>query len=299
MYEKFYQLNCQPFSLLPDPAFLFSSRQHAMALTLLQYSLVSKHPFTVITGEVGAGKTTLINRLLQDINNRHTVGLINFTDRRVVSLWPWIMAAFDLPYNGRSTARMHDELGQFLHAARQRTETTVLIVDEAQNLSPKALENLRILSNVNTNEMLLQMILVGQPEFLETLKRPDLRQLNQRITMLYKVESLSELETREYVAHRLKVAGGRPQVFSADAVARIWAASKGIARNINTLCDLALVYGYCNHKPTIDAVVVEEMLADRRGLVVTTEPVRQPLGRTQPPEAPLPAGRNDALRWAT
>ena len=292
MYENFYQLSCRPFSLLPDPAFVFPTRQHSMALTLLQYSLISKHPFTVITGEVGAGKTTLINRLLQDTHDRHTVGLINFTDRRVVSLWPWIMGAFDLPHEGQRTVRMYDEFMRFLHDARRRTETTVLIVDEAQNLGPKALENLRILSNVNTDDTLLQMILVGQPEFLDTLKRPDLRQLNQRIAVFYRLDPLSESETRDYIAHRLEVAGGRLQVFDPGAITTIWAASEGIARNINTLCDLALVYGYCTGKPVIDGTVINEMLSERRRLAVPTEP-------TRPRRAPAPSRRVNEPGWLT
>ncbi len=271
MYESFYQLNCMPFSLLPDPAFLFPSRQHSMALTLLRYTLVSKHPFTVITGEVGAGKTTLINRLLEDIGERHTVGLVNYTDRRVSSLWPWILGAFGIPYDRKSSARMHDDFKDFLIDARRQTESTVLIVDEAQNFGPRALENLRILSNVNTKETLLQMILVGQPEFLDMLRRPDLRQLKQRITVYYKIDPLSELETRAYIAHRLGTAGGRPDTFDVEAIATIWEASGGIARNINTLCDLALVYGFFAKKQTIDASVVEEMITDRRGLGAPTE----------------------------
>ena len=274
MYEKFYQLKCPPFSLLPDPAFLFPSRQHAMALTLLRYSLVSKHPFTAILGEVGSGKTTLINKLLEEIKDRHTVGIINFTDRRVTQLWPWILRAFDLPFEDRSPLRMCDDFVTFLSAARDRGRAAVLIVDEAQNLPPKALENLRILSNVNATDTRIQTILVGQPEFRDTLKRADLRQLNQRIAVFYRLDPLSEEETRKYIAHRLEVAGGNPEIVSSDAIELIWAESEGIARRINTLCDLALVYGFANDKLIIDDCVVREMLIDRRDLAVPTEPTR-------------------------
>lgn len=272
MYETFYQLNCQPFSLLPDPTFLFPSRQHAMALTLLQYSLINKNPFTVITGEVGSGKTTLINRLLDDIDERHIVGLINFTDRRVSQLWPWILQAYGLPFGRKKTVHMYAEFLDFLCETRNRTgATTVLIVDEAQNLDPKALENLRMISNVNAKETLLQLILVGQPEFRNSLKRTDLRQLNQRVSVFYNLDPLTEPETRGYIAHRMSVAGGRPDTFNRKAVELIWSASGGIARMINTLCDLALVYGYSNNKEVIDADVVCEMLADRQDLAVVTE----------------------------
>ena len=119
MYEKFYQLTCRPFSLLPDPAFHFPSRQHSMALTLLEYSLISRHPFTVLTGEVGAGKTTLINKLLVDIKDRHTVGMLSFTDRRIVSLWPWILGAFGIPHERKRAARMHEDFMSLLDSARR------------------------------------------------------------------------------------------------------------------------------------------------------------------------------------
>jgi len=288
MYETFYKLNRVPFSLLPDPEFLFPTRQHAMALTLLRYSLVTQHPFTVISGEVGSGKTTLINKLLDEIDDRHTVGLMNFTDRRVSQLWPWILNALDIPRKGKDKAQMQDDFVSFLHDTRERGQSTVLVVDEAQNLGPKALEHLRMLSNANNSETLFQMILVGQPEFLDTLKRPDLRQLNQRITVFYQLKPLSEVETGKYIAHRLKVAGGSPHTFSAEAVTSIWAESEGIARRINTLCDLALVYGYASGKTIIDNETVQEVLADRRDLAVQTDNPRRN-GNGLDNGVPLPA----------
>lgn len=272
MYENFYHLKCKPFSLLPDPAFLFPSRQHSMALTLLRYSLISKHAFTVLTGEVGAGKTTLINRLIDDVDNRHALGLINFTDRRVTVLWPWILSAFGLPHSRGNVARMHDSFVDFLKAKRDEERSTVLIVDEAQNLTSGALENLRMLSNVNTRETLLQLILVGQPEFRDMLKRADMRQLNQRISVFYRLDAFSLSETRQYISHRMRAAGGQPSTFTEKAQTLIFNESGGVARRINTLCDLALVYGVSAGKPIIGADVVSEMLADRRELAVQTEP---------------------------
>jgi type II secretory pathway predicted ATPase ExeA len=271
MYEAYYRLRCNPFSLLPDPAFLFPSRQHAMALTLLRYSLISKHGITVLTGEVGAGKTTLINKLIDDVDDRHALGLINFTDKRISVLWPWILSAFGLPHAGRNVAIMHDRFIELLQAKRSEGRSTVLIVDEAQNLTAGALENLRMLSNVNAKETLLQLILVGQPEFREVLKRPDLRQLNQRISVFYRLDALSVSETRQYISHRIQAAGGRPDTFTEKAQYMIWMESGGIARRINTLCDLALVYGYSSRQPIVGADVVSDMLTDRRDLAVQTE----------------------------
>ena len=268
MYEKFYNLTESPFSLLPDPSYLFMSRQHEMALTLLKYSLINKHAYTVITGEVGAGKTTLINQLLGEIGDNYNVGLINFTDSRVGQLLPWMLQAFDLPYENMSAVKMYDGFVEFLAEEHEKGRVTILIVDEAQNLARKALENLRMFSNVNANETLLQMILVGQPEFRSTLERPEFRQLNQRVSTYYRLDPLSKQEAQDYISHRIEVAGGDRALFSTDAVEMIWSHSGGIPRAINTLCDMSLVYGFSNDHKTIEVTVVEEMLRDRREFAV-------------------------------
>jgi general secretion pathway protein A len=284
MYEKFYGIHRNPFSLLPDPSFLFLSRQHLMALTLLKYSLMSKHAFAVVTGEVGAGKTTLINQLLDEIHERsYTVGMINFTDERIVQLWPWILRAYGMPYANKSSVRMYDDFLEFLHEEHRQGRTTILVVDEAQNLAQKALENLRMLSNVNGKQVLLQLVLVGQPEFRETLKRADFRQLNQRVSVFYRLDPLNQTETRDYIVHRLRVAGRTQPLFDGESIGLIWKESGGIARRINTLCDLALVYGFASRTETIDGAVVHEMLADRRDLAVQTEPSRPRRAHGQAP----------------
>ncbi len=276
MYEKFYNLKESPFSLLPDPAYLYMSRQHEMALTLLKYSLINHHAYTVITGEVGAGKTTLINQLLGEIGENYTVGLINFTDDRVVQLLPWMLQAFDLPYENMSAVKMYDHFVEFLVEEHEKDRVTILIVDEAQNLAKKALENLRMFSNVNANETLLQIILVGQPEFRSTLEQPEFRQLNQRVSTYYRLDPLSSLEAQDYISHRVAVAGGNKDLFSVDAVIRIWEQSGGIPRAINTLCDMSLVYGFSNERKTIDEEVVAEMLNDRREFAVEPGTLEQP-----------------------
>jgi type II secretory pathway predicted ATPase ExeA len=165
----------------------------------------------------------------------------------------------------------------------------VLVVDEAQNLAQKALENLRMISNVNSKETLLQLILVGQPEFRETLKRPDFRQLTQRVSVFYRLDPLNQTETRDYIQHRLRVVGGAQSIFTEGAIGLIWKASGGIARQINTLCDLALIYGFSNNKRAVDEAVVHEMLADRRDLGVQTEPAAaaQRSSAPRPPATPL------------
>ncbi len=276
MYEKFYNLKEGPFSLLPDPAYLYMSRQHEMALTLLKYSLINNHAYTVITGEVGAGKTTLINQLLGEIAENYTVGLINFTDDRVVQLLPWMLQAFDLPYENMSAVKMYDRFVEFLVEEHEKGRVTILIIDEAQNLATKALENLRMFSNVNANETLLQIVLVGQPEFRSTLERPEFRQLNQRVSTYYRIDPLSRQETQDYISHRVDIAGGDKALFSAKAVKKIWEQSGGIPRAINTLCDMSLVYGFANDHESVDDVVVEEMLNDRREFAVEAGTLEQP-----------------------
>jgi len=270
MYEKFYGLKRPPFSLLPDPEFLYPARKHAMALTLLKYSLMSKHSITVITGEVGSGKTTLLNRLLDEVSEHYTVGMINFTERHMSQLWPWVMQSFDLPFENRGATAMYDDFVRFIEGEASEHRTTVLIVDEAQNLGPKALESLRMMSNVNSRSTMLQLVLVGQPEFRETLKRKDLRQLNQRVATFYSLEPFTLAETVGYIDHRMQVAGGRSGTFTAGAAYLIWRASEGIPRRINTLCDLALVYGYSSAQETINVPLAAEMLAERQDLAVQT-----------------------------
>jgi type II secretory pathway predicted ATPase ExeA len=269
MYESFYGMKENPFSLLPDPAYLFSSRQHTMALTLLKYSLVNHHAFTVITGEVGAGKTTLINQLLREIGKEFTVGLMNFTDSRVVQLMPWISRCYGLPFERMNSIKMYDRFHEFLIEEREKGRITVLIVDEAQNLTKKALENLRMLSNINTNETLLQLVLIGQPEFRETLRQPDFRQLNQRVSIFYRLDPLGKDEAERYIDHRVRVAGGDPKIFSRPAINRILEISGGVPRSINTLCDMSLVYGFANSRSVIDQGVVDEMFCDREEFGVT------------------------------
>jgi type II secretory pathway predicted ATPase ExeA len=263
MYEKFYGLKARPFSLLPDPEFLFLSRQHIMALTLLKYSLVNRCAFTVITGEVGAGKTTLINQLLSEVGDEFTVGLLNFTDDRVVQLLPWMLRAYGLPFDNMSPVKMYDCFVQFLVDEHEKGRATVLIVDEAQNLAIKALEKLRMFSNVNASDTLLQTILIGQPEFRSTLKRAEFRQLNQRVSTFYRLNALSLSDSGNYIRHRVQVAGGDPNMFSDPAVRKIWEKSGGIPRTINTLCDMSLVYGFANGCIGIDETIVDEMLSDR------------------------------------
>jgi type II secretory pathway predicted ATPase ExeA len=265
MYEKFYGLRERPFALLPDPSFLYLSKAHATALTLLRYSIVNRQGFTVVSGEVGSGKTTLVNRLLDEMTTGVTVGLINFTTRTFGDMAEWIMMAYGLDYKGKGKVELYDAFVQFLIREYAAGRPVVLIIDEAQNLGVRGLEEVRMLSNVNAQKSyLLHVILVGQPELRSLLQSPQLRQLTQRVSVAYHLRRLNAAEVDAYVKHRLTVAGGSPELFTPEAIQRLAAASHGIPRLINTLADLALVYGFSEGKERIDNEVLDTVLEDRR-----------------------------------
>jgi type II secretory pathway predicted ATPase ExeA len=267
MYEQFYGLREKPFSILPDASYLYISSGHRKALTMLRYSLASRQGFSVMTGEVGSGKTTLINQLLSELDEDVTVGLINFTQTDYEDMAEWIMMAYGLDYRGKSKAGLYDDFVKFLIAQYAAGKRTVLIVDEAQNMEVRGLENIRMLSNVNAQkDYLLHLILVGQPELRKLLRRPELRQLTQRVTVAHHLGSLSQSQTNAYIRHRLTVAGGDPEIFSLHAVQLIEQASQGTPRIINTICDMALVYGFAEQKQKIDADIIKNVLEDRRSM---------------------------------
>jgi type II secretory pathway predicted ATPase ExeA len=264
MYERFYGFKERPFQLLPDPSFLYMTKRHATALTLLQYSIQNRQGFTVITGEVGCGKTTLINRLLDEVDTEISVGLINFTHNSFGELAEWIMMAYGLDYKGKSKVELYDDFVQFLIRQYAAKKPVVLIIDEAQNMGVRGLEEVRMLSNVNAQkEHLLHLILVGQPELQALLQKPELRQLTQRVSVAYNLAPLNLEEVTAYIAHRLTVAGGNPELFTPAAVRLIAVASNGIPRLVNTLCDLALVYGFSEDKVSIDTPTIRAVLRDR------------------------------------
>jgi general secretion pathway protein A len=283
MYEHHYGLTEAPFALLPDPSFLYMSKDHSMALTLLRYSILNKQGFTVISGEVGSGKTTLINRILDELEDDITVGLINFTHNAFGELSEWVLMAFGIEYRNKSKVEIYDDFVKFLIEEYSKGQRVVLIIDEAQNMDARTLEELRMLSNVNAQkDYLLHLIILGQPELRMTLQKPALRQLAQRVSVFYHLGQLSLKEAQAYIAHRLEVAGGDPALFSLDAVRRIWKEAKGIPRIINTLCDLSLVYGFSASCNKIDVAIVAEVLKDRQKmglqLVPETNEVEPGLG---------------------
>lgn len=263
MYEEFYGLDRKPFSIQPDPEYIYWGRTHSLAYAMLEYGVMNHAGFTVISGEIGCGKTTLIRHLLNKLDREYTVGLVsNIQDG---SLLEWVLSAFDQPYENKSHVALHDELQKFLISQYASGKRTILIVDEAQNLGPKLLEQLRLLSNINAdNDQLLQLILVGQPQLKTLLQAPELTQFAQRVASDFHLVPLSLEDVQEYINHRISVAGRSKQLFSELACERIFEASRGIPRIINVLCDTCLVYGFAQMAETIDSAVVDEVIADKK-----------------------------------
>ncbi len=265
MYLEFYGLREPPFTLQPDPGFLYLGKRHSMAYTLLEYGVLNRAPITVITGEIGAGKTTLLRHLLDNLEQESvTVGLISNTHRAFGNLLEWISLAYDLPFEERSEAALYRQFVDFLIREYAEGRRTVLIVDEAQNMDPATLEELRVISNVNADkDQVLQLILAGQPELRETLRRPELEQFAQRVSVDYHLSPLEPEETDAYIRHRLRVAGGDAELIEAAARRFIHHQAGGIPRLVNNLCETALVYGFAAQQKPVSAELVHEVVQDR------------------------------------
>jgi general secretion pathway protein A len=218
----------------------------------------------LLTGEVGSGKTMLIRQLLARLPDDICVGLIANTNAHFGKLLQWVCLAFELEYRNKDDAELYQTFVDFLVHQYSQGRRVLLIVDEAQNLDPLMLEELRVLSNVNADRhLVLQTILVGQPELRETLRRTDLRQFAQRISTDYHLPTLSMHETRSYVQHRLNIVGGEPDLIAVDAIDLAWSRSGGVPRLINQLCDTALVYGFADQRERIDLALMSQVVEDR------------------------------------
>jgi type II secretory pathway predicted ATPase ExeA len=265
MYEAFFNLKNKPFSLLPDPEFLFLSSRHAIGLSLLEYSLTGQAGFCVITGEIGSGKTTLVRAFLNRVGRDFTVGLISNTHHALKDIAAWAMTSFGQKPSGTHPAETYQELMEYLIAEYGAGRQCILIVDEAQNLSIEVLEELRLLSNINSGkDLLLQVVLVGQPELLDKLRRPELSQFAQRIAVSHHLTPLPYAETRRYIEHRVKVAGCDRPLFTEMAMGAIQYFSGGIPRLVNSICDMALVYGFADEQPVIGEDLVFRVVSDRQ-----------------------------------
>lgn len=287
MYERFYELRERPFALSPDPDYLYPSRVHREALDYLRYGLESHAGFIVITGEIGSGKTTLLQTLLRGLDSQTTVARIVNTILEPRELLETILIDFGLDPAGKSKPLLLRDLAQYLVDQRLAGRMVLLVIDEAQNLTVAALEELRMLSNLETEKSkLMQIVMVGQPTLREKLNAPELEQLRQRITVSYHLRPLDEDETANYINHRLRrAATGAPLEFPREATDAIHARGRGVPRIVNVICDAALVFGYAEERRLIDLALVQEVLGE---LEITG--VLPPVGATNVTEsAPSPA----------
>jgi type II secretory pathway predicted ATPase ExeA len=265
MYNDFFGFTRKPFSLVPDPDFLFFSPKHKKAWSVLQYGLVSQAGFTVITGEIGAGKTTLIRKALQGINDECVVGLITNTHSAFGDLLTWVLNAFNISSTVQDKVARYQVFVEFLNRQQLNNKRAILVVDEAQNMDLQALEELRLLSNINVSQdMLLQLVLVGQPELIDKLNRPELVQFAQRVSIEYHLQALSEAETIQYIHHRVKVAGGDESIFDDVVCIAVYHFSGGVPRLINNICDLALVFAFGEEEKVVTLENVIEVINERK-----------------------------------
>lgn len=288
MYEEFYGLKERPFNLIPDPDYLYLSPQHKLAKAYLEYGISQRVGFVVLTGEVGAGKTTLIKAIIKAYGGNHRLGVLYQTSVGAEDLLELLLQEFEV--RGRYTTRAARlaAFNQFLVSAYARREPVVLMVDEAQNLGPEALEELRLLSNLQAGkEPLLQVILVGQPSLRDKLRHPSLRQLAQRIAVHYHLRPLERQETKEYIMFRLHRAGGS-NIFQESALERIYEYTRGIPRRINALCDLALVAGFAEGRHEIDADFIDTVVLAQGGTLEGEEAQETEAGTTESETASAP-----------
>src|SRR6187397_1375721 len=291
MYERFYQLRERPFALSPDPEYLYPSRVHQEALDYLRYGIESQAGFIVITGEIGSGKTTLLQTLLRNLDTQTTVGRIVNTMLEPRELLETIVIDFGLDPAGRSKPLLLRDLAQYLVDQRLAGRLVLLVIDEAQNLSFAALEELRMLSNLETEKSkLLEIVLVGQPNLRDKLAAPELEQLRQRITVSYHLPPLDADETCNYINHRLRRAAlATPLEFPREATDLVHTRSRGVPRIINVICDAALVFGYAEERRVFDAAMMSEVLTELEVTGVLRAETKEAKELAAPQEAPTPA----------
>jgi general secretion pathway protein A len=283
MYTKFFNLKEKPFNLVPNPNYLYSSSRHENALSFLEYGLAEKIGFVMLTGEIGIGKTTLIRHLLNKVDADIDVGVVFNTNVVSNDLIYLILNEFDIPYeDGINKARALDIFYRFLIEKYAAGRNVLLIIDEAQNLSHEVLEEIRMLSNLQTDEdLLIQIMIVGQPNLRIMIEDPKLEQFAQRISVSYHLTAMDKEETQAYIVHRITRAGGDPCLFPSNVVEKIYEIAGGIPRTINLLCDAVLVYAYADDSHAITMDQLDQVVEDKGGLGIFTKD-------RQTTEAPVP-----------
>ena len=264
LYTDAFGLRERPFTLLPDPEFIFWTPMHRRAYAILEYGILTRAPITVVTGEVGAGKTTLVQRLLKSLPDNVTLGLISNAQGGRGELLRWVLYALDIDAGGVTDyVAMFQILQSFLVEEYGKGRRSILVIDEAQNLSIEGLEELRMLTNINANkDELLQLVLVGQPELRDMILRPELKQFAQRVVANFHLGGMDQRTVSAYISHRLKVAGGRGNEFTKQACERVWEVSGGIPRLVNQVCDYAMVYAATGDDRLILSSTVDQVVND-------------------------------------
>jgi general secretion pathway protein A len=259
MYKGFFQLHTSPFGVSPDPRFLYMMPHTREALACLEYGISARKGFTVLTGEVGTGKTTLLKRALASFNGRRIATSFVFNPRlEVLDFLEFVLTDFGITPATRTKSGMLLQLNRWLIERYRMKETCVVVVDEAQNLSWELMEEIRLLTNLETSsEKLLQIILSGQPELEEKLRHPSVRQLRQRVALWCRTLPLTERQTHAYINERLRLAGATEPIFTSEAMSLIHRHSRGIPRVINLLCEHSLIVGFVEQKPQVNAEMVQ------------------------------------------
>jgi len=264
MYENYYGLKEKPFNMTPDPKFFFASVKHNEALDSLIYAIGERKGFVVITGEIGAGKTTICRTLLNKLASNTKTALITNTFVNAKELLMNILDEFDIEYKPASKGRLLAILNNFLIEQLSRNVNVALIIDEAQNLTPAVLEEIRMISNLETErEKLIQIVLMGQPQLIKKLTLPRLEQLRQRIIVHYHLNPLNKEETFDYIKHRLKLTSNNgADFFTDEALELIYQFSRGTPRLVNLICDSALLSGYAQDIKQIDDSLMKEVISE-------------------------------------
>lgn len=294
MYKKFFNLKENPFNVNPDPRYLFLTPQTQEALACLTYGIETGQGFILLTGEVGTGKTTLLNKLLDGLQHQRIVTAFIFNPRlNVTQFFDFLMTDFGISCEPRMKSQVLLKLYHWLLDRYRAGQRTVLIVDEAQNLSPQMLEEIRLLTNLETSrEKLLQIILSGQPELEYKLNQPQLRQLRQRVTLHAKTRPLTVKETRGYIAERLRIAGdrGNEPIFTAEAVEAIHRYAQGIQRITNLLSEHSLISAFVDQRKPVPAEIVEQVAHDFE--LHEIRPMAQAVSSQQPTQVSAKRGQS-------
>ena len=314
MYLSFYQLDAKPFQITTDPEFLWFSEKHKESLAMLQYGIMENKGCLLLTGDVGTGKTTLINALKESLGDDVVMAVIYDPHLETIDFFNHLSAAFDLNMRFDTKGAFIRHFTNFLNTTFVKNKKVLLVVDEAQRMTPEILEELRNLSNIEKHyTKLINIFFVGQNEFINMLKGPECRALRQRMTISYHIPPLTQGETGEYIRHRLKVAGAKGKIFNSGAIDEVYRFSKGYPRLINIICDLALVSGFVEEAKTIRRGIITECagnlqihtdfgthLVDSQSEASTpetTQPETSMSVATQPeasPPGPLPPGQPEA-----